>query len=72
MWFMPIITWLLQQPVVHSCKMVSETLSKKLNKKVVIAAGIHWDNIPEAGIEQVIKNSRTLVQLILDLFGEGV
>ncbi|MBU2646513.1 hypothetical protein KKI24_17525 [bacterium] len=49
-------------------KKVSETLSKKLDKKVVVAAGIHWDNIPESGIRQVMINSGTLIQTILDLF----
>jgi len=47
-------------------KMVAETLAAALNTSVVVTAGIHWDNIPQAGIELVIANSKTLVGLILE------
>jgi len=47
-------------------KQVAETLSKKLNKKVVVAAGIHWHGISEADIQQVMKNSRDLIHMILE------
>lgn len=49
-------------------KMILETLSKKLDRKVLVAAGIHWDNISEVGIQQVMKNSLALIRMILDLF----
>jgi hypothetical protein len=47
-------------------KTVAETLAAALNTSVVVTAGIHWDNIPQAGIERVIANSKTLVGLILE------
>lgn len=52
-------------------KLVSETLSKKLDRKVVVAAGIHWDDIPEEGIRQVMKNCGDLIKLVLEQFQDG-
>jgi len=46
-------------------KAISEVLAAVLNTKVVVTAGIHWDNIGEDGIKKVIKNSEILVDLIL-------
>jgi len=46
-------------------KAVSEVLSAILNTRVVVTAGIHWDNISEDGIRKVISNSKILVDLIL-------
>jgi hypothetical protein len=31
-----------------------------------VAAGIHWDNLDENGIQTIIKNSRILVEMIMD------
>ncbi len=45
-------------------KHAAEILSAILNTRVVVTAGIHWDHLTEAGIQQVIKNSRHLVTLI--------
>jgi len=47
-------------------KAVSEILAAALNTPVVVTAGIHWDNISEEGIQKVIENSKTLVDLILE------
>ncbi len=47
-------------------KTVAETLAAAFNTQVVVTAGIHWDDIPQAGIELVIANSKTLVSLILE------
>jgi len=47
-------------------KTVAETLAASLNTPVVVTAGIHWDNISQAGIGQVIANSKTLLGLILE------
>ena len=44
----------------------AEKLAAALNTRVVVTAGIHWDNLSEAGIRQVVKNSLNLVALILD------
>jgi len=45
-------------------KHAAEILSAILDTRVVVTAGIHWDHIEEAGIQQVIKNSRHLITLI--------
>jgi hypothetical protein len=47
-------------------KAASEILSAVLNTHVVVTAGIHWDNIGEEGIQEVIRNSEILVDLILE------
>ena len=41
-------------------KMVSEHLSARLEKKVVVTAGIHWDDLPEEAIEEIVHNCREL------------
>jgi len=46
-------------------KAVSEVLSAALDTRVVVTAGIHWDNISQDGIIKVINNSKILVDLIL-------
>ena len=46
-------------------KAVSEVLAAVLDTRVVVTAGIHWDNISEDGIRKVISNSKILVDLIL-------
>ena len=47
-------------------KMASERLAAALNTSVVVTAGMHWDNIGEEGIRQVVENSHRLISLILD------
>jgi hypothetical protein len=47
-------------------KAMSEVLAAVLDTKVVVTAGIHWDHISPEGIQQVMKNSETLVDLILE------
>ena len=47
-------------------KAASEILAAALNTQVVVTAGIHWDNIDEKGVRQVIRNSEVLVDLILE------
>lgn len=46
-------------------KAVSEVLSAVLDTRVVVTAGIHWDNLSNDGIKKVINNSDLLVDLIL-------
>jgi len=43
---------------------ISEALSSKLNKKVVVSAGVHVDRITQEGIEKVLENCGKLVQKI--------
>ena len=47
-------------------KAASEVLAAALNTPVVVTAGIHWDDIEPEGIQQVIRNSKILVDLILE------
>ena len=47
-------------------KAASEILASALKTQVVVAAGIHWDNLDENGIQTIIKNSRILVEMILE------
>ena len=47
-------------------KASAEILSATLNTPVVVAAGIHWDNLEEEAIQRIIKNSEILVDMILE------
>lgn len=47
-------------------KAVSESLAAALNCRVIVTAGIHWDNIDSAGIQAVNRNSKILAEMILD------
>jgi gallate decarboxylase subunit D len=46
-------------------KEVSERLAAAWGAKVVVAAGLHWDNLTPAGIEQVKNNVLMLVKRII-------
>ncbi len=46
-------------------KTVSEILAAALNARVVVTAGIHWDNLSAEGISHVLKNGDVLVKQIL-------
>jgi hypothetical protein len=46
-------------------KAAAEILAATLKTNVVVAAGIHWDNLPQEGIQRVIRNSEILVDMIL-------
>ena len=45
-------------------KMVSERLSARLGKNVVVTAGIHWDDLPEEAIKEIVHNCRKLADEI--------
>ena len=47
-------------------KEAAERISSALNTNVTVAAGIHWDDIDEAGITCVMENSRELVEMIIE------
>ncbi len=47
-------------------KAAAEILASTLKTNVVVAAGIHWDNLPPEGIQRVIENSNILVEMILE------
>ena len=46
-------------------KEASEFLAATLKTRVVVTAGIHWDNLDEAGIRAVKQNSQALVKRIV-------
>ena len=50
-------------------KAAAEILAATLKTNVVVAAGIHWDNLPPEAIQRVIKNSEVLVEMILEKIG---
>lgn len=47
-------------------KWAAEKISAALGAKVVVTAGIHWDDLDQAGIKSVLANSEQLVQLLID------
>ena len=47
-------------------KAASEILASVLKTQVVVAAGIHWDNLESKGIRRIIRNSEILVDMILE------
>lgn len=47
-------------------KATAEILAATLKTKVIVTAGIHWDNLPPEGIQHVIKNSGILIEIILE------
>ena len=49
-------------------KIVSERLSARLNRNVVVTAGIHWDDLDEEGVASILDNCRWLAERI----GEAV
>jgi len=46
-------------------KRVSEQLAAGLDARVVVVAGLHWDDLDPAGIEQIMKNIGSLIDKIL-------
>ena len=47
-------------------KAAAEVLAAALKTRVVVTAGIHWDNLKADGIQRVIANSEKLVAAILN------
>ena len=47
-------------------KFAAETLSAALAVPVVVTVGIHWDNLDEAHIPNVMDNTRTLVSQLIE------
>jgi hypothetical protein len=50
-------------------KAAGERISSAINANVVVTAGIHWDDIDEAGITCMMENSRELVEIIIERIG---
>jgi len=51
-------------------KPLSEELSKRLNKKVVVVAGLHWDRISNKEIDMVKRLCRKITQKIIKEVGQ--
>jgi hypothetical protein len=47
-------------------KAVAELLSSRLNKNVVVTAGIHWDHLNETAIREIEDNCALLADMIGD------
>lgn len=47
-------------------KWAAEKISAALEVKVVVTAGIHWDDLDQAGIKSVLANSEQLVRALID------
>jgi len=53
-------------------KAAAEILAAAIKTNVVVAAGIHWDNLPPEGIQKVVENSEVLVEMILQKIAKGM
>ncbi len=48
-------------------KMVSQRLSARLSKKVIVTAGIHWDHLDQNAISEIMENCALLADRIADV-----
>jgi hypothetical protein len=53
-------------------KKVSEKLASALGTKVIVVAGLHWDNLNPTQIERIVKNVFALVEMILRRQQKGI
>jgi hypothetical protein len=51
-----------------TAKIMAEQLSKSLNKKVVVVAGIHWDNLTEEEIEIIVNLCHGITEDVINKF----
>ena len=47
-------------------KFAAEALSAALNTRVVVTAGIHWDNLNDSGIQTIQTNTKALVTELIE------
>lgn len=47
-------------------KAAAEILAAALKTQVVVTAGIHWDNLDPKAIQQIVRHSEILVDMILE------
>jgi hypothetical protein len=45
-------------------KRAAESLAAAIEGRTVVTAGVHWDNLSEEGIGQVIQNTAELIKMI--------
>lgn len=48
-------------------KQISERLSSRLKRNVVVTAGIHWDSLGEDAIAEIARNCKDLAEKIGDV-----
>lgn len=49
-------------------KAMSEKLAKVFNRKVVVVAGIHWDNLKDEEIEVIVKMCHEITEDVMNKF----
>ncbi|MCX7965818.1 MAG: hypothetical protein N2596_04255 [Syntrophorhabdaceae bacterium] len=47
-------------------KEMSEGLSKRLNRKVIVVAGMHWDNLESKDIDEIMKLCKKIEDRIIE------
>ena len=47
-------------------KATAEIMAATLETQVVVTAGIHWDNLSQEAIQQIVHHSEILVDMILE------
>ncbi|RLC22884.1 MAG: hypothetical protein DRH56_08195 [Deltaproteobacteria bacterium] len=47
-------------------KAAAEAMAAALNARVVVTAGVHWDDLDDADIRTIIRNTRVLGDLIIE------
>ena len=52
-------------------KSAAKKLAAALDTKVVVTAGIHWDNLSAEGIQKVNRNSEVLVTIVQERIQAG-
>ncbi len=50
---------------------IALAVASRVNAAAVVTAGIHWDNLDQDGIDQVVRNSRLLLDSILERLADG-
>jgi hypothetical protein len=52
-------------------KQVAERLAAAFRTRVVVTAGIHWDNLSEEGVRKVLQHGRILEDLLVERIRAG-
>ncbi len=50
---------------------IALAVASRVNAAAVVTVGIHWDNLDQDGIDQVVRNSRLLLDSILERLADG-
>jgi hypothetical protein len=52
-------------------KQMAERLAATFHTRVVVTAGVHWDNLSEEGVRKVLEHGRMLLDLLVERIGSG-